>query len=75
MKTVMRKTYETVCELKIPAYEAFFRDCPDCFFKWISNSDTAAGVTPGILDAWPMVAGLCCCSFCRTSLDRPLTLP
>ena len=34
---------------------------------------TAAAVTPSILAAWPRVAGRIRSSFCRTSLERPIT--
>ena len=37
------------------------------FFRWTSSSETAAGVTPEMRDAWPSVAGRCAASFCRTS--------
>ena len=34
----------------------------------------AAGVMPWMRDAWPSVCGLCCASFCCTSLERPGTV-
>jgi len=40
------------------------------FFRWISSSETAAGVTPLIRLAWPRVSGRCRLSFCRTSIDN-----
>jgi hypothetical protein len=42
-------------------------------FRWISNSEIAAGVMPGILDAMPIVAGRCSRSRWRTSCDSPRT--
>ena len=38
-----------------------------------SNSESAAGVTPSIRDAWPTVAGRWRDSFSQTSEDRPRT--
>jgi len=43
-------------------------------FRWISRTDTAAGVIPGKREAWPRVSGLAAASFWRTSLERPATL-
>jgi hypothetical protein len=43
------------------------------FLRWISSSETAAGVMPGIRAAWPSVAGRCSIRRCRTSFDRPRT--
>lgn len=43
---------------------------------WISmytlTSDTAAGVTPGMREAWPMVRGLILVSFSCISRESPL---
>ncbi len=41
------------------------------FFRWIISSDTAAGVTPGMREAWPSVDGLAWDSLCWISLERP----
>ena len=37
------------------------------------NIAFAAGVTPGMRPAWPMVSGRTSSSFCFTSLDSPCT--
>src|SRR5690606_24339787 len=39
-------------------------------FIWISNSEMAAGVTPEMRLAWPMVSGCAALSRCLTSMDR-----
>src|SRR5690606_11352980 len=47
---------------------------PVARFRWTSSNDSAAGVTPWMRAAWPIVSGRCSFSFCWTSADRPLTL-
>jgi hypothetical protein len=42
-------------------------------FRCTNSSEIAAGVTPWMRDAWPMVCGRCCASRCCTSFDRPRT--
>jgi hypothetical protein len=42
-------------------------------FSAIDKIEMAAGVTPGILDAWPRVSGLFLESFSRTSVVRLFT--
>jgi len=37
------------------------------FFRWIKSSETAAGVTPEIREAWPVSPGGALLSFWRTS--------
>ena len=44
-------------------------------FRCTSSREIAAGVTPWMRDAWPIVSGRWCASFCRTSIDRPRTAP
>ncbi|MCY1537234.1 hypothetical protein D9M68_727230 [compost metagenome] len=41
------------------------------FFRWISSREIAAGVTPGIREAWPSVSGRVLPSLCWISLDKP----
>ncbi len=41
------------------------------FFRWISSSETAAGVTPGMREACPRVSGRAWASLCWISLDSP----
>ena len=55
----------------VSAYRYALRRTISRFFRWISNNDTAAGVTPGNRDAWPMVPGRAASSFWQTSLDKP----
>src|SRR6185437_14949201 len=43
------------------------------FFRCTSRIEIAAGVTPGMRPACPIVAGRDCCSFWRTSCDRPVS--
>jgi hypothetical protein len=40
-------------------------------FRWTSSSEIAAGVTPLMRAAWPMVAGRLRLSFSSTSAERP----
>ena len=40
---------------------------------FVIEAAIAAGVIPGILDAWPSVAGFVLLSFWRTSVDSPGT--
>ena len=44
-------------------HEAFFSR--ERFFRYTRNRDTAAGVTPGMREAWPRVSGRCAESFLR----------
>jgi len=56
------------------AFSIAFSACIiSCFFRLTRINDTAAGVTPGIREAWPTVAGRCSMSFCFTSEDKPDT--
>ena len=43
-------------------------------FRCTSSSEIAAGVTPEMRAAWPIVSGSCAFSFCCTSIDRPRTI-
>ncbi len=49
----------------------FVRQSAASFLACTSNSDNAAGVMPGIRDAFASVAGLLCESFCFNSFDKP----
>ena len=42
-------------------------------FRWTSNSEIAAGVTPGMRAARPTVSGRASCRRWRTSMDSPRT--
>src|SRR5438477_5113089 len=42
-------------------------------FRCTSNSEIAAGVTPEMRAAWPMVSGRCWFNFCCTSIESPRT--
>mgnify|MGYP003463714890 CR=1 FL=1 len=43
------------------------------FLRWTMSIEMAAGVTPEILLAWPIDAGLTLSSFSRISVERPCT--
>src|SRR5262244_2268533 len=50
-------------------------NCLPCISMYTLIKLTAAGVTPGIREAWPSVRGRTRCSFSFISRERPLTLP
>ena len=41
------------------------------FLRWMSSKERAAGVIPGMREAWAILWGRVAASFCRASLDRP----
>jgi hypothetical protein len=56
-----------------PVLSSLFCFLNNCrFFRLTRRRDIAAGVTPDILPACPIVAGLTVSSFWQTSFDNPL---